>query len=100
MINIHQSKAQDFPLITDPVRMFWPSQPMAKPAYLESIKDPDFDVEIIRITGDPGDSIPGIGGTWKDIARHDYSKKPVWNSDESLMYLKKCILKDRVCAPL
>ena len=61
MINIHQSKAQDFPLITDPVRMFWPSQPMAKPAYLESIKDPDFDVEIIRITGDPGDSIPGIG---------------------------------------
>jgi len=79
---------QDYNLITDSVQMFWPAQTLSKPGYLESVTDPDFGTEIIRVTGDPGTIIPTIGGTWKDIVRHGYSKIPAWNADESILYLE------------
>ncbi len=80
--------AQSFELITDSVKMFWPPQAIEKPGYLESITEPDFGTKITRVTGDPGTTIPVIGNTWKDIARHGYSKIPAWNADESLLYLE------------
>jgi len=78
----------DYNLITSPVQMYWPSQPLTKPGYLETLIDPDFGTKITRITGDPGSPIPKIGSTWKTVARHGYSKRPVWNADESLIYLE------------
>ncbi len=80
--------AQDFSLFTDSVRMFWPPAPLEKPAYLEPVNDPDFGTSLTRVTGDPGTVIPVIGGQWKDIVRHGYSKVPAWNADESILYLE------------
>ncbi len=80
---------QDFDLITDSVQMYWPAAELAKPGYLETVIDPDFGTKITRIVGDPGTSIPVVGNTWQPVARHGYSKKPVWNADESLIFLEK-----------
>ena len=62
--------------------------PLAKPAYLQSVLDPDFGTTITRISGDPGTSIPIVGGTWETIVRADYPKDAVWNADQSLLLLK------------
>ncbi len=83
-----RAMAQEFDLVTDSVTMYWPAGPLEKPAYLENVTDPDFGTTITRVTGDPGSTIPVIGGTWKNIARHGYSKIPVWNADESILYLE------------
>jgi hypothetical protein len=88
IINLDFIYGQNYDLITDSVKMFWPSLPLDKPGYLETVADPDFGTEIIRITGDPGTTIPNIGGLWSNIARHGYSKRAVWNADESLIYLE------------
>ena len=80
---------QDYDLITDSVQMYWPAATLAKPGYLETVIDPDFGTKITRVVGDPGTAIPVIGGTWQPVARHGYSKKPVWNADESLIFLEK-----------
>ena len=47
--------------------------------YLESYVDPDFGATVTRITGDPGEAIPGIDGVWDNVARHHYAKDAVWN---------------------
>ena len=73
----------------------WPSPELKKPAYLESYIDPAFGTKITRITGDVGTTIPGIGGTWQEIARHSYSKAQVWNADQSLLCLTTHRGKDR-----
>ena len=80
---------QDFDLVTDSVQMYWPAANLAKPGYLETVLDPDFGTKITRIVGDPGTSVPVVGSTWRPVARHGYSKKPVWNADESLIFLEK-----------
>ncbi len=79
---------QNYDLITDSIQMFWPGAPLDKPGYLETVIDPDFGTKIIRITGDPGTAIPNLSGTWQNIARHGYSKRAVWNADESLIFLE------------
>lgn len=62
-----------------------------KPNYLQSVTDPLFDTKITRITGDVGTSIPNVGGTWQNIARHGYSARQPWNADESILYLDRHI---------
>ncbi|MFC2116510.1 hypothetical protein ACFLTU_08535, partial [Bacteroidota bacterium] len=89
IIRVGVLNGQDYDLITDSVQMYWPAGPLAKPGYLETVIDPDFGTKITRIVGDPGTEIPTIGGTWGSVARHGYSKKPVWNADESLIFLEK-----------
>jgi hypothetical protein len=74
-------------LVTDPSLIAAVSIP--KPAYLQSVTDPRFGAKIFRITGDPGAAIPGVGGTWGNITRHNYSKDAVWNADQSLIVLKR-----------
>ena len=80
---------QEYDLITDSVRMYWPASALEKPGYLETVTDPDFGTKITRIVGDHDSIIPVIGSTWRPVARHGYSKKPVWNADESLIFLEK-----------
>jgi hypothetical protein len=62
---------------------------VAKPGYLGSYTDPVSGARITRITGDPGATIPTVGGTWPSIARHNYSKDAAWNADQSLVVLKR-----------
>ncbi len=44
---------------------------MSKPAHIELTEDPDFSVDIIRMTGDPETQIPMIGNNRKEVARDD-----------------------------
>jgi hypothetical protein len=62
---------------------------LAKPGYLQSARDPEFGLPIIRITGDPGTAIPVVGGTWGQVAGHHYSKDAAWNADQSLIVLTR-----------
>ncbi len=62
---------------------------MSKPGYLESYIDPIFGTKITRIVGDPGDSIPIVGGEWGERERHHYSKDMAWNANGSLLYISK-----------
>jgi hypothetical protein len=62
---------------------------LAKPGYLKSAVDPAFGTRITRITGDPGTTVPVVGGTWGDRERHHYSKDQAWNADMSLLYLEE-----------
>jgi len=64
------------------------TSPLAKPAYLQSVTEPDFGTTITRITGDPGTPIPVIGGTWSTVVYGNYPKDPAWNADQSLLLLK------------
>jgi hypothetical protein len=64
-----------------------PRSLVPRPSYLETFTDPAFGSRVTRITGDPGTAIPGIGGTWSDVARHHYSKDAAWNCDQSLLCL-------------
>ena len=72
---------QDYDLITDSVQMYWPAATLAKPGYLETVIDPDFVTKITRVVGDPGTAVPVVGSTWRPVARHGYSKKPVWDAN-------------------
>jgi hypothetical protein len=62
-----------------------------KPGYLQTIIDPTFGNKVTRITGDPDTAIdfadPDSSGTWNAVARHQYSKTPAWNADQSLLFL-------------
>jgi hypothetical protein len=89
MLNTGVSSGQEYDLVTDSIQMFWPASALEKPGYLETVIDPDFGTKITRVVGDVDSLIPVIGGTWKPVARHGYSKKPVWNADESLIFLEK-----------
>ena len=66
-----------------------PTSPLAKPGYLQSVRDPDFGTTIIRITGDPGTPIPVVGGTWGDVSGHHYSKDAAWSADQRLIVLTR-----------
>ena len=57
-----------------------PLRAVAKPGYLGSYTDPVSGARITRITGDPGATIPTVGGTWPSIARHNYSKDAAWKA--------------------
>jgi len=59
------------------------------PGYLQSATDPAFGTKITRVTGDPGETIPVVGGTWQEIAGPEYAKDPAWNADQSMMVLKR-----------
>ena len=59
----------------------------AKPAYLGSFVDPIFKTKITRITGDVGATVPVVGGTWPELIRPGYNTRPVWNADQSMMYI-------------
>jgi hypothetical protein len=63
--------------------------PLAKPGYLSSVIDPVFGTKITRITGDPGTTVPVVGGTWGTRERHHYSKDQAWNADMSILYLEE-----------
>jgi hypothetical protein len=68
-----------------------PLRGISAPGYLESYIDPAFGSKITRITGHPGDPIPGLEHVrWPEVARHGYSKRPAWNADGSLLILERC----------
>jgi len=60
---------------------------LAKPAYHSPFADPVFGQTVVRVSGNPGDAIPNVGGTWGTCERHHYSKDQAWNADMSLLYL-------------
>jgi WD40 repeat protein len=62
--------------------------PLAKPGYLQSVVDPDFGTTITRITGDPGSTMPVVGGAWGTVVYGNYPKDAAWNADQSLLVLK------------
>jgi hypothetical protein len=64
------------------------SQP-DKPGYLETFVDPYFGARVTRVSGDKGQVIPVIGGTWSQDCRSHYQKDPPWNADGSVLYLNK-----------
>lgn len=72
-------------------QVYWPAPATKKPGYLQTIIDPVFGTKITRITGDPGDSIPGIAGkTWPaKESRHGYSKRQAWNADQTMIFLDR-----------
>ena len=59
-----------------------------RPAYLTPYTDPTFGVKITRISDDPGTNIAGFSQLWGDDVHHQYHKFPVWNADESLMFIE------------
>ena len=59
----------------------------AKIGYLVPTPDPNFGGLVTRVTGDPGGTIPNIGGTWGNIGGPNYINHQVWNADGSLMYV-------------
>lgn len=63
--------------------------PAPKPGYLQSYIDPLFGTKITRISGDPGTTIPNIGGEWGSVAKHHYQLDQPWNADQSLLVLAK-----------
>lgn len=68
-----------------------PLNGISPPGYLESYIDPVFGSKVTRITGQPGDPIPGVAEKrWPEVARHGYSKRPAWNADGSLLALEYC----------
>jgi hypothetical protein len=61
----------------------------SKPPYLQPFTDGDFGTRVLRVTGDPGDSITAIdGGVWGRDTRHVYSKQEPWSADERLFYVE------------
>ena len=73
-------------LVTD-----WNARPttaMARPGYLQPVREPDFGTTIIRVTGDPGTTVANVGGTWGTLAGNAYAKEPAWNADMSLLVLR------------
>lgn len=77
-------------LLTD-TETYWPAPDLEKPGYLQTVVDPVFGSKLTRIVGDPDtkmDMLPNNYYVWGTTARHNYSKDPVWNADQSLMVLK------------
>ena len=65
------------------------TSPLARPGYLAPVAEPDFGTTLVRVGGDPGAPIPGLGGpVWGQISRHRYSKDPVWSADGKMAVLK------------
>lgn len=64
-----------------------PGQAPRPPAYLKAFSDESGDRHVVRVTGDAGDAIPGLGGVWSRVARQQYSKVGAWSCDQELMFL-------------
>ena len=62
---------------------------IGKPDYLKPVIDPVFKSKITRISGNPGEIIPGIDARWDKVARHNYPKDSAWNCDQSLIIIKR-----------
>ncbi|UCC96364.1 MAG: hypothetical protein JSW66_11015, partial [Phycisphaerales bacterium] len=60
-----------------------------KPGYLQTFIDPYFGSKITRVSGDKGEPIPVIGGTWPQNCRNHYQKDAPWNADGSVLLLAK-----------
>ncbi|HEC43454.1 MAG TPA: hypothetical protein ENI20_11555, partial [Bacteroides sp.] len=70
---------------------YWPTPDLSQPEYLETVTDPSFGTKITRIVGDPGTPLPNVPGqVWaSEQLRHGYSKRQVWNSDQSMIFLDR-----------
>lgn len=79
-------------LITDQ-ETYWPAPHLNKPGYLQTVTDPTFGTKITRIVGEPGTPLPNVPGqVWaSERLRHGYSKRQVWNSDQSMIFLDEHI---------
>ena len=69
--------------------MVIPKSKPLKPGYLKTFIDPYFGSKITRVSGDKGQLIPVVGGTWPQNCRNHYQKDPPWNADGSVLYLCK-----------
>jgi hypothetical protein len=58
---------------------------------LQTITEPTFGTKITRITGDVGVAIPNVSPAenWLNTARHGYSTRQPFNSDESIIWIEK-----------
>lgn len=83
--------SQDVPYLDTSKTTYLPVPVIDKPEYLEPIPDPTFGTKITRIVGNPGDPIPNVPGeVWaSEQERHGYSKRSVWNCDQSMIYLDR-----------
>lgn len=73
-------------VITDRVtRDYNPARP--KPDYMVPTPDPNYRSMVLRVSGDPGTSIPGIGGQWGQVCGPNYINHAAWNIDQSLLYI-------------
>ncbi|HTO17117.1 MAG TPA: hypothetical protein VLZ83_15205, partial [Edaphocola sp.] len=72
--------AQQYPLDTQLSFVNY-NPPTQLPGYLTPIYDENFDTKVTRIS-----AISEFGGIRQDLT-HDYSKRQVWNSDQSLISL-------------
>jgi len=72
---------------------YWPAPDLAKPEYLQTVTDPTFGTKITRIVGNAGAPLPNVPGQfWASRElRHGYSKRQVWNSDQSMIFLDRHI---------
>jgi hypothetical protein len=61
---------------------------LAPANYLVPFTDPKFGNKVVKVSN-PNSSVPGLGLTWKKIARHHYSIDQAWNADQSLLVLFK-----------
>ncbi len=85
---IQKTQSQEYDLNTS-MNTYWPAPDLTKPGYLQEVTDPTFNSKITRVSGNPGNSIPNVGGTWRDVSRHGYSVRQPWNADESIIYLDR-----------
>src|SRR5438477_1596568 len=77
------------PLVTDSARVYT-VPPLGKPDYLAPVQDPTFGTKLVRITGNPGDSIAAGApiGVWATDARHHANYDQPWNSDGTLLAIQ------------
>ncbi|WP_198342161.1 CBM96 family carbohydrate-binding protein [Nitrosococcus watsonii] len=83
----HNSSPGATNLLTDANAVLSVSR-IPEPAYLEPVKDPQFNTKITRISDNSGTAILNINGRWGSDARHHYSKDQPWNSDGTLLALQ------------
>lgn len=73
-------------VITDrTVRDYNPGR--AKPGYMVPTPDPNFRSTVLRVSGDPGSSVAGVGGTWGEVCGPNYINHQAWSCDQSLLYI-------------
>ena len=65
-----------------------PIPDLPRPDYLRPVRYPGSDATIERISGDTGEPIASIHGTWGADARHHYAKTQPWNSDGTLLVIE------------
>jgi hypothetical protein len=74
------------PMVTDSVAVF-PTPPLYPPLHLLAVQEPTFGTAVMRISGDPGTDVGGLGPYWGEVVRHNYSKQAAWNSSMHLLSL-------------